>query len=256
MSIRDTFHELPISTIAGQVSASLAEHPRLLLTAPPGAGKSTLIPLELLESITDGKILMLEPRRIAARQVAARMAAMLGEAVGATVGYRVRFESRISPATRLEVLTEGILERMLVEDPTLEGVSAVIFDEFHERSLTSDLTLALTREIQNLVRPDIKILVMSATIDAEALCRQMDARHLHSPGRMYEVKIIYGEDFDYRDCAVAVARAVRRALREQEGNILAFLPGQAEIMRWLDLLELDQADVEILTLYGLMPHSE
>ncbi|MDE6343040.1 MAG: ATP-dependent helicase HrpB [Muribaculaceae bacterium] len=256
MSILHKFNELPVSAIANRVCAALEEHPRLLVTAPPGAGKSTLLPLALIESIPEGKILMLEPRRIAARQVAARMATMLGEATGITVGYRVRFESKVSQATRIEVLTEGILERMLVEDPTLAGVSAVIFDEFHERSLTSDLTLALTREIQNLVRPDLKILVMSATIDAGALCRQMDARHLHSEGRMHEVEVIYGEDFDPGDCPEVVARAVRRALRERDGNILAFLPGQAEIMRCLELLLPCKEDVEILTLFGMMPHSE
>lgn len=256
MSIKEKYSDLPISAIAGEVCTSLAEHPRLLVTAPPGAGKSTLLPLALLESIPEGKILMLEPRRIAARQVAERMASMIGEKTGATVGYRVRLESKVSSATRIEVLTEGILERMLTEDPTLEGVAAVIFDEFHERSLTSDLTLALTREIQKQVRPDLMILVMSATIEAEELCRKMDARHLHSQGRRYDVRIIYGEDFDFRECAEAVARGVRKALRDQDGNILAFLPGQAEILRCRDLLASSVDNAEILTLYGMMPRED
>ncbi|MBD5278248.1 MAG: ATP-dependent helicase HrpB [Bacteroides sp.] len=252
MKISDKYIELPISGIADEVCSSLAEWPRLVVTAPPGAGKSTLLPLAIMESLPEGKILMLEPRRIAARQVAERMAAMLDENVGHTVGYRVRFDSKVSAATRIEVITEGILERMLVDDPTLDGVAAVIFDEFHERSLSSDLTLALTREIQNVIRPDLKILVMSATIDAESLCRKMDARHLHSPGRCHEVKIIYGEDFDFKDCAEAVASAIRKASRLEDGDILAFLPGQAEIMKCRDLLAERLDNFEILTLFGMM----
>ena len=252
MKISDKYIELPISGIADEVCSSLAEWPRLVVTAPPGAGKSTLLPLAIMESLPEGKILMLEPRRIAARQVAERMAAMLDENVGHTVGYRVRFDSKVSAATRIEVITEGILERMLVDDPTLDGVVAVIFDEFHERSLSSDLTLALTREIQNVIRPDLKILVMSATIDAESLCRKMDARHLHSSGRCHEVKIIYGEDFDFKDCAEAVASAIRKASRLEDGDILAFLPGQAEIMKCRDLLAERLDNFEILTLFGMM----
>lgn len=253
MTIRERFSHLPVSEIADEVNASLASHPRLVVTAPPGAGKSTLLPLTLLESIPKGKILMLEPRRIAARQVAGRMASMIGEEIGNTVGYRVRFDTKVSKNTRIEIITEGILERMLVEDPTLDGVEAVIFDEFHERSLSSDLTLALTREIQNVIRPDLKILVMSATIDAESLARKIDALHLHSAGKCFDVRILYSEDFDFNDCAQAVARIVKKALREHEGNILAFLPGQGEILKCNDLLKETIEDVEILTLYGMLP---
>lgn len=250
------FGDLPIAAVADDVCASLAEHPRLVVTAPPGAGKSTLLPLRLLESLPEGRILMLEPRRIAARQVAERMASMSGEKMGETVGYRVRFDKRVSAATRIEVLTEGIMERMLVEDPTLDGVAAVIFDEFHERSLTSDLSLAITMEIQNLIRSDLRILVMSATIDAESLCRHIDARHIHCPGKTFEVEIKHGEDYDMRDSATEVARAIRRAWMEREGNILAFLPGQAEIMKSRELLQDILIDAEILTLYGMMPPEE
>ncbi|MDE6562555.1 MAG: DEAD/DEAH box helicase, partial [Muribaculaceae bacterium] len=253
MGIQERYGQLPVAEIADEVNATLARHPRLVVTAPPGAGKSTLLPLTLLESITEGKILMLEPRRIAARQVAERMATMLDEKVGNTIGYRVRFDSKVSTDTRIEVITEGILERMLVEDPTLDGVEAVIFDEFHERSLSSDLTLALTREIQNVIRPDLQILVMSATIDAESLAQQIDARHLHSQGKCFDVKIIYGEDFDFNDCAQAVASKVRKAIREHDGNILAFLPGQAEILKCQELLTKTEDDVEIYTLYGMLP---
>ncbi|MDE6549183.1 MAG: ATP-dependent helicase HrpB [Muribaculaceae bacterium] len=256
MSIRERFKQLPVAEIADEVNATLARHPRLVVTAPPGAGKSTLLPLTLLESITEGKILMLEPRRIAARQVAERMATMLDEKVGNTIGYRVRFDSKVSTDTRIEVITEGILERMLVEDPTLDGVAAVIFDEFHERSLSSDLTLALTREIQNIIRPDLRILVMSATIDAETLAKKIDARHLHSQGKCFDVKIIYGEDFDYNDCAQAVASRVRKAVSEHNGNILAFLPGQAEILKCRELLAENTEGVEVLTLYGMLPQEQ
>ncbi len=253
MKISEKYKLLPVSAIADEMLSVLAEVPRILVTAPPGAGKSTLLPLVLLESLPEGRILMLEPRRLAVRQVATRMASMLGEAVGGTVGYRVRFESRVSAATRIEVLTEGILERMLVEDPTLDGVAAVIFDEYHERSLASDLALALTLEAQSVIRPDLRIIVMSATIDAEALCSSMDARHLHSPGRMFDVDIVHCEDFDVRDCAAEVARAVRRAHREQPGNILAFLPGQGEIQKCAELLSDSLGATEILPLYGMLP---
>lgn len=253
MGISERFGRLPVAEVAGEVCASLERCPRLVVTAPPGAGKSTLIPLALLEAAAEGKIIMLEPRRIAARQVAERMAAMLGERPGETVGYRVRFDSRVSPATRIEVVTEGILERMLIDDPTLEGVNTIIFDEFHERSLSSDLSLALAREIQDLLRPDLRILVMSATIDADSLARSLDARHIHSPGRNFDVRIEYGEDFDFGECAQTVARVVRKALREHEGNILAFLPGQAEILKCRELLAELPGNVEILTLYGAMP---
>ncbi|MDE7096177.1 MAG: DEAD/DEAH box helicase, partial [Muribaculaceae bacterium] len=256
MRIQNKFNHLPISAIADDVNTSLDTHPRLVVTAPPGAGKSTLLPLSILECLFEGKILMLEPRRIAARQVAERMASMLGEDIGATVGYRVRFDTKVSKATRIEVITEGILERMLIDDPTLEDVAAVIFDEFHERGLSSDLTLALTREIQNVIRPDLKILVMSATIDGVALAKKLDARYLHSQGKCYDVKIVYGEDFNFHECAKSVANAVRKALREHDGNILAFLPGQADILKCSDMLGETIENVEIQTLYGMLSHEK
>ncbi|MDE6556602.1 MAG: ATP-dependent helicase HrpB [Duncaniella sp.] len=252
MGICDKFKGLPVAGIAGEVNRMLEERGRVVVTAPPGAGKSTLLPLTILESVPEGKILMVEPRRIAARQVAERMAVMIGEKVGQTVGYRVRFDSRVSDRSRIEVLTEGILERFLVEDSTLDGVSTVIFDEFHERSIASDLSLALVREIQQLIRPDLRIVVMSATIDAEYLCRQLDAVHIACTGNIHEVNIIYCDDFETADCAVAVASAVRRARRECEGDILAFLPGQSEIMKCKEILDESREGVEILTLYGML----
>ena len=253
MNISEQYRELPVSEIAVEVNASLGRVPRLVVTAPPGAGKSTLLPLSILESLPEGKILMLEPRRLAARQVAARMASMLGEKPGQTVGYRVRFDTKVSAGTRIEVITEGIMERLLVKDPTLEGVGAVIFDEFHERSLSSDLSLALVRETATVLRPELKIVIMSATIDAAELCRKLDAPHISSEGRMFGVDLVYGEDYEARDCASAVASAVRRAHREQPGDILAFLPGQAEIIKCAELLKDALGNTVVLPLYGLLP---
>lgn len=253
MGIAGKFQWLPVSAVAGEVNAALMQHRRLVVTAPPGSGKSTLLPLTILESLPEGKVLMLEPRRLAARQVAARMASMLGEAPGETVGYRVRFDSRVSARTRIEVITEGIMERMLIDDPTLDGVAAVIFDEFHERSLTSDLSLALALETQSLLRDDLRIVVMSATIDAEGLCRAMGARLIHAPAQMFEVEVVHCGDYDPRDCASQVAMTVRRAWREQPGNILAFLPGQGEVMRCVEILSEGLTDAEILPLYGSLP---
>lgn len=249
--IRYWLKELPVGEVAGNVNRSLERNPRVVVTAPPGSGKSTLLPLVILQGLDEGKILMLEPRRVAARQIASRMADMLGERVGETVGYRIRFETKISDKTRIEVITEGILERLLVDDPTLEGYSAVIFDEFHERNLASDVALALTVEAQRLVRPELRVVIMSATIDAASICRTLDAPLVESAGKMYGVSVIHLDDYDMRESPLAVADCVRRALREQEGDILAFLPGQGEIMRCMDILrDSVPLDVSLLPLYG------
>lgn len=247
---------LPVGAIADAVNASLQQLPRIVVTAPPGSGKSTLLPLTLLGDTPHGRIVMLEPRRAAARQIALRMAQMLGEKPGATVGYRMRFESKISAETRIEVVTEGVMERMLVDDPTLDGVSAVIFDEFHERSLAADLCLALTREAQSVIRPDLRIVIMSATMDTDVLCKALDAPLIEADGKLHNVTVCYGEDIDVRDCARAVATAVRRAYREQTGNILAFLPGQAEIAACAALLADSLHDALVLPLHGMLPASE
>lgn len=249
------FPQLPVSAIAAEVNASLKATPRLVVTAPPGSGKSTLLPLTILEALPQGKIVMLEPRRAAARQIAMRMAQMLGEKPGETVGYRMRFESKVSAATRIEVVTEGVMERMLIDDPTLDGVAVVIFDEFHERSLTADLTLALTREAQNVLRPDLGIVVMSATMDADSLCRALDAPLIEAQGKLYDVSVINGEDADIHDCVPTVVSAVRKAYREQEGNILAFLPGAGEIAACADALG-DLSDAVIMPLHGMLPPAE
>ena len=277
--------ELPVLEIADAVNRRLAETACLVVTAPPGAGKSTVLPLTILDGfVEDGskilesersdggclrgtplnelaksgsKILILEPRRIAARQIAERMAALLGEPVGRTVGYRIRFESRVSDATRIEVLTEGILTRMLVDDPGLEGVGVVIFDEFHERSLQSDVALALVRESQQLLRPDLRILLMSATIDTDALCAALDAPLIESAGRMFPVDIRHSaEEATPENVAERVAHQVRLAHRDHDGDILAFLPGEAEIRRCAELLEGAFETTRICPLYGMLSNAE
>ena len=233
---------LPASQIAVGVNEALHTNSSLVVTAPPGAGKSTLLPLTILSSLGEGeKILMLEPRRLAARQIAERMAQMLGEQVGETIGYRVRFESRVSKRTRIEVLTEGILTRMIVDDATLDGVSVVIFDEFHERSINSDLALALTRQAQQIIRPDLNVVIMSATIDASNICAALQAPLIESEGRMFPVELHYADkDTDPRDIAAAAASTTIEAYKKYEGDILVFLPGQAEIERCYELLSKSQ----------------
>ena len=233
---------LPASQIAVGVNDALHTNSSLVVTAPPGAGKSTLLPLTILSSLGEGeKILMLEPRRLAARQIAERMAQMLGEQVGETVGYRVRFESRVSKRTRIEVLTEGILTRMIVDDATLDGVSVVIFDEFHERSINSDLALALTRQAQQIIRPDLKVVIMSATIDTSNICAALQTPLIESEGRMFPVELHYADkDTDPRDIAAAAASTTIEAYKKYEGDILVFLPGQAEIERCYELLSKSQ----------------
>lgn len=260
---------LPVLEIADEVNRLLEENGRLVVTAPPGAGKSTVLPITIMKGMEDrdhgisspaagtGKILMLEPRRLAARGVAERMASILGEEVGQTVGYRVRFERKVSARTRIEVLTEGILTRMLIDDPGLEGVSTVIFDEFHERSLNSDLALALTRESMDLLRPDLRILVMSATLDAGPICQALDAPLLESRGRMFPVTTTYSNvEADASNAAETVAHAIRQAHRENEGDILAFLPGEADIRRCSELLGTLPGGTMILPLYGQLPPQE
>ena len=245
--------QLPAALIADRVNSVLATHNTLVVTAPPGAGKSTLLPLTILAALPDngGKVLMLEPRRLAARQIAERMAQIIGEPVGKTVGYRVRFESRVSAQTRIEVLTEGILTRMLIDDATLEGVSVVIFDEFHERSINSDLALALARQTQQIIRPDLKTVVMSATIDASRICNELNAPLIESEGRMFHVTVTYAQtDTDPRDIAQAAASATVEAHRQQDGDILVFLPGQGEIERCRELLAASLAPTAVLPLYG------
>lgn len=227
---------LPAYKIADAVNQKLAESSNLVITAPPGAGKSTLLPLTILNACK-GKILMLEPRRLAARQIAERMASILGESVGKTVGYRVRFENKTSKDTRIEVLTEGILTRMLVNDPTLDGVSIVIFDEFHERSINSDLALALTRQAQEIIRSDLKMVIMSATIDTTAICQTLQAPLIESQGKMFPVETVYAaDDVNAYDMVQEMVATIAKAHHDYQGDILAFLPGQGEILKCEEML--------------------
>ena len=246
---------LPIDAVLPELLAILERGTRALLQAPPGAGKSTLVPLHLLrgEWVGRRKILMLEPRRIAARAVATRMATLLGEPVGRTVGYRTRLDTRVSRETRIEVLTEGILTRMLQEDSELPGVACVVFDEFHERSLHADLALALCLESQQALREDLRLLVMSATLDLQPLARLLDdAPIVTSSGVSFEVETRYVERRAEAPLEQQMAQTVRRAWAAHEGDILCFLPGAAEISRLQRALEADPfaAHTRILPLYG------
>ncbi|MER3445076.1 MAG: ATP-dependent helicase HrpB, partial [Meiothermus sp.] len=244
--------DLPIYQALPALREALSRHTTVLLQAPPGAGKSTVAPLELLQEpwLAGRKILMLEPRRLAARSVAQRMASLLDEEPGQTVGYRVRFESRVSGRTRLEVITEGILTRQLQRDPTLEGVGLVIFDEFHERSLQADLGLVLTREVQAALREDLRVLLMSATLDDEGLSRLLLAPVVTAQGRQYPVERVYLPRDPQGPLSGTVAGAVSRALAAHAGDVLAFLPGVAEISRTQRLLEERHREARVLPLYG------
>ena len=222
-------------------------HNAAVLVAPPGAGKTTRVPLVLLDEpwAKDKKILVLEPRRLAARAAAARMASTLGEQVGGTVGLRVRFGSKVSKRTRIEVVTEGIFTRLVLDDPSLEGIAAVLFDEFHERSLDADLGLALARDAQAGLREDLKILVMSATLDGARVAALLDgAPVVESQGRSFPVETRYlGRDARAR-IEPQVADAVTRALRADSGSLLVFLPGAGEIRRTETLLKERVSDAE------------
>lgn len=233
-------------------------HNTTIVTAPPGAGKSTLLPLTLLEEswLKGKKIIMLEPRRLAAKTIAQRMSALWGDEIGQTVGYRIRFESRVSANTKLEVVTEGILTRMLQSDNALEDTGLVIFDEFHERSLQADLALALCREAQQVLRPDLRILIMSATLNMPQLSALLKAPVVESKGRQYPVEIIYTEDADEQFLPELTARTIARAVLEHEGDVLAFLPGEGEIRKCEELLESLRADFSLHPLYGQLSGQE
>ncbi len=247
---------LPIHQALPELKAALSSGNAAVLVAPPGAGKTTVVPLELLGEPWrgDGRIILLEPRRLAARAAAERMAATLGEAVGDTVGFRVRMQSRVSARTRIEVVTEGVFTRMILADPELAGVACVIFDEFHERSLDADLGLALAIDSQRVLRDDLRLLVMSATLDGAAVARLLDgAPVVESQGRMFPVETIYLGRDDRLRLEDQEVRAIERALAEQPGSLLVFLPGQSEILRTAErLAERKRPGVQIAPLYGAL----
>ena len=248
---------LPVEEVLQELGQQLQDNPAVVLQAPPGAGKTTLVPLALLPAawLQGQKIILLEPRRLAARAAAERLAELLGEPVGQQVGYRIRLDVCVSSATRIEVVTEGILQRLLQDDPELPGVGLVIFDEFHERSLDADLGLALCRQSQQLLRDDLRLLVMSATLDGAAVSQLLDdAPVVSSQGRQYPVAVHYlqpwqaGERIEPR-----VVQAVLQALNEQRGSLLVFLPGVGEIRRVQQLLAErlgDDPQLQLVPLYG------
>src|SRR5690242_947148 len=253
----------PITPLLSELRASLEAHPRLVLEAPPGAGKTTQVPPALLDApwLAGRRIVMLEPRRIAARAAAQFMAAQRGEEVGQTIGYRIRFESRVSAATRIEVVTEGILTRLIQDDPELSGIGAILFDEFHERHLAGDLGLALALDVQATLRPDLRLLVMSATLDGERIAHWLDAPRLSSPGRSFPVRIAHPPARAQETPEHHLARITRQALEENPGDVLVFLPGRREIARANALLEKtlhlpEGGGFEILPLHGELSLAE
>lgn len=249
---------LPVTEIIGDVKKHLAQANTLIVHAPPGAGKSTLLPLALFEEswLAGKKILMLEPRRLAAKTIAMRMASLLNNEIGKTIGYRIRFENRITDTTKIEVVTEGILTRMLQHDNALEGVGMVIFDEFHERSLHADVALALCREAQQILRPDLRIMIMSATLNMPQLTNLLGSAAVTSEGKQYPVDIIYAGDSDFMMLPELTARVVFKAVNEHEGDALVFLPGEGEIRKCEEILRTQLKEFSIHPLYGQLSHSE
>ena len=261
--------DLPVVEALPALRAALAGRGRAILVAPPGAGKTTVVPLALLDEawLGDQRIVMLEPRRLATRAAARRMASTTRTAVGDLVGYQTRDERRIGAATRIEVVTEGVLTRRLQNDPELPGVGAVVFDEVHERNLTTDLGLALALDVASTIRPDLRLLAMSATPDVEGLTALLDAPVIESEGRMFDVEMHWvpaappttGRRGPRRPARIepAVVTAVQRALREQTGDILVFLPGIGEIRRTQSQVSsIVPADVDVHALAGALSADE
>ncbi|RUL74985.1 ATP-dependent helicase HrpB [Dyella choica] len=249
----------PITPLLPELQTVLASKSRLVLEAPPGAGKTTQVPLALRDApwLDGKKIVMLEPRRIAARAAAQFMAQQLGEPIGQTVGYRIRFESKVGAATRIEVVTEGILTRLIQADPELTGIGAILFDEFHERHLAGDLGAALALDIQHTLRPDLRIVVMSATLDGERIAQWLDAPRISSPGRSFPVRIEYPPARTQESTEQHLVRVTRQALEENEGDILAFLPGRREIARVQGMMHaLQRDDLEVVALHGELSLAE
>ena len=245
----------PIEEIFGEFFEQYPKNSAVIVTAPTGTGKSTVLPLEILKrKKCSGKIIMLEPRRLAAKTIAARMSDLLNEKTGGTIGYSIRFETVKSEKTELEVVTEGILTRMLLSDNELKGVSTVIFDEFHERSLNADLALALVRECQTVLRPDLKIVIMSATIETDKLSALLSAPVIKAETKSYDVKIFHEETCDEFSAPKQTALTILKALeKHREGDILAFLAGEGEIRKCEEFLKTAVNDALIKPLYGMLP---
>src|ERR1035437_1124481 len=259
--MRQFSEPLPIDAALGELTAALRASNAAVLVAPPGAGKTTRVPLVLLDQpwAASKKILLLEPRRLAARAAAARMAWTLGEQVGDTVGLRVRFGSKVSKRTRVEVITEGLVTQLVLDDPSLEGVAAVLFDEFHERSLDADLGLALARDAQQGLREDLKLLVMSATLDGARVAALLgNAPVVKSEGRAFAVETRYLGRDPRAPIERQIGDAAQRALRAEPGSLLVFLPGAAEIRRTeMQLKErVADANVDVVALYGALDARE
>ncbi|MFB9792018.1 ATP-dependent helicase HrpB [Shinella granuli] len=259
-AIIDRVPRLPVSEVLPSLGDALSAGARAVLSAPPGAGKTTLVPLFLLDQAWrgDGKVILLEPRRLAARAAAGRMASLLGERVGETIGYRMRLDVKVSAKTRIEVVTEGVFARMILDDPELTGVAAVLFDEFHERSLDADFGLALALDVQAALREDLRILVMSATLDVARVAALLDDPPvIVSEGRAFPVEIRHQDRPAGERIEDTMARAIAEAHRRESGSILAFLPGQAEITRTAERLEgRFGAETTIVPLYGNLGQKE
>ncbi|MFD0916764.1 ATP-dependent helicase HrpB [Pseudahrensia aquimaris] len=260
ISLPPSVSDLPIHEKLGDLLRLLETQSRAVLIAPPGAGKTTIVPLALLDAPwREGrKIIVLEPRRLAARGAASRMASLLGENVGETVGYRVRFDTKISAKTEIEVVTEGVFTRMLASDPGLEDVACILFDEFHERSLDSDLALALCLDLQTGLREDLRLIPMSATLDGGQVAHTIDAQVIESAGRQYPVEIVYREGRVKEAVEAQMASAVRAEIvQANTGSILCFLPGQREIERAFEVLkDTLPNDTDLLRLYGALSSAE
>ncbi|NBP70577.1 MAG: ATP-dependent helicase HrpB, partial [Cytophagia bacterium] len=250
----------PVVDIIPALREKLRSDRIVILQAPPGAGKSTVVPVELLNEpwLADQKIIMLEPRRLAAKSVAQRMTYLQQQEVGEKIGYRVRFDTQVSQQTKLEVVTEGILTRMIQSDNALEGVGLVIFDEFHERSLQADLALALCLQVQNVLRSDLRILIMSATLDAEGLKKVLgdDVPVLTSEGKQFPIRTQYLAQKEEEWLNKRVVSAIRKAINEEEGDVLVFLPGAGEIQRVAEDIEQLNLNIRLHTLYADLPYQQ
>jgi ATP-dependent helicase HrpB len=248
--------DLPVAEALEELTFTLSHRQNAVLVAPPGAGKTTIVPLAMLDEpwLAGAKIIVLEPRRLAARAAARRMAELLGEKVGETVGYRMRLDTKIGPKTRVEVVTEGVFQRIITGDPELAGIGAILFDEFHERSLDADFGLALALDVQEGLREDLRILVMSATLDGARVASLLgDAPVIESEGRAHPVDIRYEDRPGTETAEQAVVRVVRKTIADETGSLLVFLPGQGEIRRAAEALEGRLPEkVFVAPLFGMM----